>query len=395
MSSWRCSLPADPPLISLVTLTCNRPGFLRLALRSAAAQTYPRLEVIVVDDGATSSSRARLQHHGRIQVKHVRLTRRASIGAKRNAGVRAARGQVILHWDDDDLHSPLQAEALACPIVTNRTEITALTFSFLAKVNRHAATFYRYGKGRGGGDTGPFLGSLAYHRSVAADLTANASAGPFADASLSEDLDFVERALTRCHRMLPVSGVPLVYTRHSSIKNTWQVNLTARMSTSKVWSPPGFVTPEVQAAYIAAEADAASRERCVALRRQPPAGIVRPLRYPYMPSRCCNDRSGSRRHSKAQLRKPCSSNSSAGQATAECSDTFCGQTKGECSARCTCLGEQLHGRNGTSACGMHCCRFWRRFWQEHPERCASITSPRPLKTLLCGAPRLRKAPAHV
>ena len=44
-------------LVSLIILTCNRPRFLRLALESAAAQTYENLEAVVVDDG---SSRPRL-----------------------------------------------------------------------------------------------------------------------------------------------------------------------------------------------------------------------------------------------------------------------------------------------------------------------------------------------
>ena len=46
---------------------------------------------------------------------------------------------------------------------------------------------------------GPFLGNLAFHRSVAA--TTNT---PFPDVSLSEDLYFVEQALSSCNRMLPL-----------------------------------------------------------------------------------------------------------------------------------------------------------------------------------------------
>lgn len=376
-AQWTCTLPSNPPLVSLIVLTCNRPAFLRLALDSAASQTYPHLEVVVVDDGVHAFD----SHSGRVPVTVVTLAKRATIGAKRNAGVHKAQGSVILHWDDDDLHHPKQVESLACPIVNNRSELTALTFTYLSRLSRDSASFFQYGKGRGGSDTtGTFLGSLAYHRRVVDSLASSVavSTGPFPDVSLSEDLHFVERALDRCHRMLPISGVPLVYTRHSSIKNTWTaVNFTSRMASYKATEPPTFVTPDLRAAYVGAEGDAAQRDVCIALQRHPPPDIVHPLRYPYLPSKCCK---GGRHqlHSKAQLRKPCG-------AGAECSETYCGQSKGECSARCTCLGEPRHGQAGKTACGFHCCRYWKRFWLEHPEQCSSMKSVRPLKEHLCGS----------
>ena len=94
-----CVTSPNLPLVSLVILTCNRPGFLRLALTSASAQTYSNIEAVVVDDGSRHVTRSLLRDV-RVPVKYVRMASRASIGAKRNAGMLAAHGAVIVHWDD-------------------------------------------------------------------------------------------------------------------------------------------------------------------------------------------------------------------------------------------------------------------------------------------------------
>lgn len=224
-----CKLPEPAPLVSLIILTCNRPKYLRLALNAASKQTYcsrSPCEAIIVDDGAPPVSRS-LSADG-ISVRIVRVPR-LSIGGKRNAGVRASRGAVILHFDDDDLHDPRQVETLACPILHGMSEMTSLTFSYIGLVSTRDAKFFEYRRANssvkmGRSATGPFLGSLAYSRAVAQSLSASAKSSshsrtgglaPFACTSLSEDLHFVERALAACYRMLPISGIPLVYTRHA------------------------------------------------------------------------------------------------------------------------------------------------------------------------------------
>ena len=107
---------------------------------------------------------------------------------------------------------------------------------------------------------------------------------PFAPYSLSEDLHFVERALAHCYRMLPISGTPLVYTRHASttVQNTWRPSDFGRRISGETTTPPSFVDETLEREYIAAEAATSRDGTCKALVRTDP---VRPLRFPYNLSR--------------------------------------------------------------------------------------------------------------
>lgn len=402
------------PLVSVLILTCNRPGFLRLALEAARAQDYPHIEAVVVDDGSVPASREGLRGVS-VPVRLIRLPRRATIGGKRNHATRAARGAVLLHWDDDDLHPPDQVSKLVCPILRNESDITALTFTYLGRLTSTQASFFKYGASgqtsqRPGQTTfQPFLGSIAYSRAAAAALTgrpnilygatgsrtglhgARATHGelaPFADVSLGEDMHFVERAVWSCLRMLPVEGVDLVYTRHRAVSNTWRPEFFKR-NTSKysivdermAVPPPPFVSEAIRRKYVAAEVDAKATGACAALQRHAPPGIRSPTKFPYMPERCCVRGSEPPHALPARLYRPCPGGG-------RCGDTFCGPTKGVCTARCTCPGEPAHGAiGGAKPCGTLCCRYWHDFWPKHPQNCSG-GSVRPLKAHYCGGVRL-------
>src|SRR5262245_33514365 len=51
----------DPRLISAIVPACNHEPFIEAALRSLIAQTYPQLELIVIDDGSTDRTFDRIQ----------------------------------------------------------------------------------------------------------------------------------------------------------------------------------------------------------------------------------------------------------------------------------------------------------------------------------------------
>jgi len=93
--------------------TYDRAELVPRAVAHFLAQSYTRAELIVVDDGPESVA-GLLPDDPRI--RHVRLERRLTIGAKRNLGCEAAHGALIANWDDDDWYAPwrlrYQVEAL-------------------------------------------------------------------------------------------------------------------------------------------------------------------------------------------------------------------------------------------------------------------------------------------
>jgi glycosyltransferase involved in cell wall biosynthesis len=105
------------PLVSVIVAAYNAEATLAETLRSALAQSYRPVEVILVDDGSTDRT-AEIA----ASFPEVILIRQANAGvaAARNAGIRASRGEWLAPLDADDLWHPAKLErqvaaALAAP----------------------------------------------------------------------------------------------------------------------------------------------------------------------------------------------------------------------------------------------------------------------------------------
>lgn len=96
------------PLVSAIIPTYNRAHIICEAVESALAQTYPRIEVIVVDDGSKDDTLERLRkYEGRISVVPQA---NAGPAAARNRGVVMSHGELIAFLDSDDLWLPSKIE---------------------------------------------------------------------------------------------------------------------------------------------------------------------------------------------------------------------------------------------------------------------------------------------
>ena len=91
--------------VSVVIPTYNRAHTVTDAIRSVLAQSFTDLEVIVVDDGSTDDTAARVTRIGDSRLRYVR-GRHAGVSAARNLGVQHATGELVSFLDSDDLWQP-------------------------------------------------------------------------------------------------------------------------------------------------------------------------------------------------------------------------------------------------------------------------------------------------
>ena len=98
-------------LVSTIIPVFNRSALLEEAVSSALAQTYPQLEVIIVDDESTDDTPVVIQSLCERDAR-VRSVRRENggPGLARVTGRQAARGEFIQYLDSDDLLLPRKFE---------------------------------------------------------------------------------------------------------------------------------------------------------------------------------------------------------------------------------------------------------------------------------------------
>ena len=106
-----------PTSISVVVPAYNVEGFIEDTLASVLLQVPPVHELIIVDDGSTDSTAARLSHFaGDPLVKTFRTFNRGG-GAARNQGLQMATGEYVYFLDGDDLLNPRFTQVVSDNIV--------------------------------------------------------------------------------------------------------------------------------------------------------------------------------------------------------------------------------------------------------------------------------------
>lgn len=106
------------PLVSVIIPTYKRPDRLSRAVESVLNQTYPRIEVIVVDDNDPDTdgrvkTEAIMEHFKNDpRVRYIQHEHNKNGSAARNTGARTAIGEYLAFLDDDDEYLPRRVETM-------------------------------------------------------------------------------------------------------------------------------------------------------------------------------------------------------------------------------------------------------------------------------------------
>jgi hypothetical protein len=103
---------SECPPISVLTLTYNRRNFIDLAFLNLLVTDYPKdkIQWVIVDDsddpskGVLDKIKAFEERQPGIEITYVPMTKKRSIGYKRNRAVQAAKHKICVNMDDDDVY---------------------------------------------------------------------------------------------------------------------------------------------------------------------------------------------------------------------------------------------------------------------------------------------------
>lgn len=96
----------DNPRVSVVLPTLNADAHLADAIDSLLIQTYPNVEILVVDDGSTDSTVSIAKSYNDERIRVLKRDEPGGLASALNEGIDAANGEYIARHDADDLSSP-------------------------------------------------------------------------------------------------------------------------------------------------------------------------------------------------------------------------------------------------------------------------------------------------
>ncbi|WJK39132.1 glycosyltransferase family A protein [Solwaraspora sp. WMMA2056] len=193
------------PKVSVIVPSYNYAASLHVCLRAIAAQTYPQIEVLVVDDHSTDDSVAVARALG---VRVIALPDNGGCGRARNVGVANTSGEILFFVDADVAMAP-DAVAEAVALLEAEPQVGAVCgiedpepLLHDTLVARYRGLQYHHWSASGEGNvTFLFPAMCAIRRRVYAEI------GPFNPAlKQTEEVDYGYR-LSRRHQLRLTSRV--------------------------------------------------------------------------------------------------------------------------------------------------------------------------------------------
>jgi GT2 family glycosyltransferase len=259
------------PKVSVIIPCFNAEPYIGETLESVFAQSWPNIELIVVDDGSTDNSESVIRNTK--QVCLIRQERRGAAAA-RNRGLAQSSGEFIQFLDADDILDPDKI-SLQMARLKERTDCVASaewgrfygtpsTTAFVREDNWEDLPSVEWlVRSRADGSGMLFPALWLVPRAVAT------AAGPWNEAlSLGDDGEYFTRVVLAAKAVLFCQGARCRY----------RSGLSSSLSASKNWAS-GFAVVDLCEAHLRAREDSERVRRGFALSWQHLAHTV----YPYAP----------------------------------------------------------------------------------------------------------------
>ena len=126
---YQLSIKKVEPLISVIVPVYNVEDYLDQCMESIVGQTYPHLEILMVDDGSTDNSGALCdqwaERDQRIRVIHQE---NGGLSAARNTALDAMSGELVIMVDSDDVLHPDAVSILLQAIQAQHADVAIGSF---------------------------------------------------------------------------------------------------------------------------------------------------------------------------------------------------------------------------------------------------------------------------
>jgi len=128
-------------LITCIMPTSDRRHLAARAIGYFQAQDYPNKELLILDDGEQSIADLVRDDD---QIRCLRLDQKSPLGAKRNLACQEARGDIIVHWDDDDWMAPWRLSYQVRALTDSNAAVCGLDKLYFYEPERDQAWQYVY-----------------------------------------------------------------------------------------------------------------------------------------------------------------------------------------------------------------------------------------------------------
>ena len=95
-------LPHSYDLVSVIIPTHNYGRYISEAIESVLAQSYPNIELMVIDDGSTDETEAEVKKYPMVKYIYQKHVGQPTPARARNNGIRLSKGKYIVFLDADD-----------------------------------------------------------------------------------------------------------------------------------------------------------------------------------------------------------------------------------------------------------------------------------------------------